>query len=58
MDRAKFGAHLLSALFSAAGLYLCWWLRGAIGEMVAGIVFVVLCVNYFFIMRNLKKSAK
>ena len=55
MNRAKICLHLTSALFPAAGLYLCWWLLDAVGELVAGIAFVVLCVNYFWIMRNLKK---
>ena len=56
MNRAKISATLTSVLFPAAGLYLCWWLRDAVGELVAGIVFAVLCVNYFWIMRNLKKT--
>lgn len=55
MNRLKFGVRLLSALFPAAGLYLCWWLRDAAGELVAGITFVFLCVNYFWIMRNMKE---
>jgi len=55
MNRSKIAAHLISALFPAAGLYLCWWLRGAMGELAAGIVFVILCLNYFFIMRSFKK---
>lgn len=58
MNRVKFAANVISALFPAAGLYLCWWLRGAMGELVAGIVFVILCVNYFLIMRNFKKFAE
>jgi len=57
MDWSKIGAHLVAALFPASGLYLCWWLRGEAGELVAGIVFAILCVNYFWIMRNLKKSS-
>jgi len=47
-------ARLVAALFPAAGLYLCWWLRGKAGDLVAGIAFVVLCVNYFWIARKLK----
>ena len=47
MKRAKIGARLVSALFPAAGLYLCWWLRGTVGELAASIAFVFLCVNYF-----------
>ena len=58
MNRFKFVVHLISVLFPAASLYLCWWLHGAMGELIAGIVFVILCVNYFFIMRNFKKSAE
>ena len=58
MSRSKIGVHLTSALFPAAGLYLCWWLLEEVGELVAGIAFVVLCVNYFCIMRNLKKSGE
>ena len=58
MNRSKIGVRLVSALFPAAGLYLCWWLREAAGELVAGIAFLVLCLNYFWIMRNSKKSAE
>jgi len=58
MSRFKIVAHLTSALFPAAGLYLCWWLLEEVGELIAGIVFVVLCVNYFCIIRNLKKSGE
>ena len=58
MSRSKIGLHLTSALFPAAGLYLCWWLLEEVGELVAGIAFVVLCVNYFCIMRNFKKSGE
>ena len=58
MNIAKIGAYLISALFPAAGFYLCWWLGEAVGDLVAGIVFVFLCVNYFWITRNLKKSGE
>ena len=56
MNWSKISARLVAALFPAAGLYLCWWLRGEVGDFVAGIAFLVLGVNYFWIMRNLKKS--
>ena len=55
LSRFKVGARFTSALFSASGLYLCWWLLEAVGELVAGIAFLILCVNYFWIMRNFKK---
>ena len=58
MNRSEIGAHFISAIFPAASLYLCWWLLEAVSELVAGIAFVVLCVNYFWIMRNLKKSGE
>tara|TARA_B100000963_G_scaffold70561_1_gene58821 strand:- start:3031 stop:3207 length:177 start_codon:yes stop_codon:yes gene_type:complete len=58
MSRSKIGSHVTSFLFPAACLYFCWWLLGAVGELVAGIAFVVLCVNYFWIMRNLKNLKK
>ena len=58
MSRSTIGAHLTSVLFPAASLYLCWWLLEAVGELFAGIAFVVLCVNYFWIMRDLKKSGE
>ena len=58
MSRSIIGAHLTSVLFPAASLYLCWWLLEEVGELVAGIAFVVLCVNYFRIMRNVKKSGE
>ena len=54
MNRAKISAHIISALFPAAGIYLCWWLSEAVGELIAGIAFVILCVNYFWIMRKFK----
>ncbi len=57
MNLSKIGLHIAAALFPAAGLYLCWWLRGEFGDFIAGSAFVVLCVNYFWIMRNVKKSA-
>ena len=56
MNWNKLGTNLVAALFPAAGLYFCWWLLGETGEIVAGLVFVILCVNYFWIMRNLKRS--
>ena len=58
MNRAKISAYFISALFPAAVLYLCWWLSEAVGELIAGIAFVILCVNYFLIMRKFKKSAE
>lgn len=57
MNWSKVGARFVAALFPAAALYLCWWLRIKAGDLLAGIAFVLLCVNYFWIMRNLKKSA-
>ena len=51
----KFGTSLVSVLFPAAGLYFCWWLLDEAGEVVAGLVFVMLCVNYFWIMRKLNR---
>lgn len=56
MNWNKIGISLVSALFPAAGLYFCWWLLEQAGEIVAGLVFVILCVNYFWIMRKLKQS--
>ncbi len=56
MNLFKIGTRIAAALFPAAGLYLCWWLRGELGDFIAGVAFVVLCVNYFWIMRNMKKS--
>tara|TARA_X000000950_G_C13565337_1_gene517264 strand:+ start:290 stop:508 length:219 start_codon:yes stop_codon:yes gene_type:complete len=58
MSQSKIGANLTPALFPAAGLYLSWWLLEEVGELVAGIAFVVLCVNYLWIMRNLRKSGE
>ena len=58
MNKAKIGTYLISALFPAASLYLCWWLREEVGDLFAGIVFVFLCVNYFWIMRNLRKPTE
>lgn len=55
MNWNKLGTSLVSALFPAAGLYFCWWLMGQAGELVAGLVFGVLCVNYFLIMRKLRR---
>ena len=42
MTRAKISEHLTSAICPAVGLYICWWLLGAVGELGAGIVFTVL----------------
>ena len=59
MNQAKISAHLTLALLPAVGLYLCWWLLDAIGELVSGIVFAVLCVNYFgsyVILNKLEKK--
>lgn len=58
MNAHKLAIHLISVLFPAASLYLCWWLRGEVGEAVAGLVFVLLCANYFWLMRRLKKEQK
>ena len=56
MNWPKISARLAAVLFPAAGLYFCWWLRGEVGDLVAGTAFMLLSVNYFWIMRNLKKS--
>ncbi len=58
MNMNKIGTYLVSVLFPAAALYLCWWLMDRAGEVVAGIVFVLLCANYFWIMRRLKTPGK
>ena len=58
MNRTKIFTRVVSILFPAAGLYFCWWLRESAGEVLAGIAFVVLCVNYFWIMRKKKLQNK
>ena len=58
MNRAEISAYLTSVLFPAAGLYLCWWFLDVVGELVAGIAFAVLCVNYFWIMRNINNTGE
>ena len=55
MSRTKIGAMITSVLFSAAGFYLVWWLSEVVSELVAAIAFLVLFLNYYWIMRNFKK---
>ena len=58
MSLNKTGIYMVSVVFSLSVLYICWWLMQEMGEVVAVIVFVLLSVNYFWLMRKLKSSEK
>ena len=58
MIRDKISAQLTLGLLPAAGLYLCWWLLNAVGELVVGIAFADYCVWIIFGSYVLKKSGE
>ena len=47
---------LVSILFPAAALYFCWWIMGDVGELVAGIIFLIMTINYIWLMRKLGET--
>ena len=47
----KIVKYLVSTLFSAATLYVCWWLALEVGKIVAVFAFILLGANYYWIMR-------
>ena len=52
----KFVKYLVSVLFPAATLYVCWWLVLEVGEIAAVFAFVLLGTNYYWLMRKLGRS--
>tara|TARA_B100000242_G_C42752490_1_gene350747 strand:+ start:147 stop:320 length:174 start_codon:yes stop_codon:yes gene_type:complete len=50
--------YLVSVLFPAATLYVCWWLALEVGEIVAVFAFVLLGANYYWLMRKLGRLDK
>ena len=52
----KIVKYLVSVLFPAATLYVCWWLALEIGEMAAVFAFVFLGANYYLLMRKVGRS--
>ena len=54
----KIVKYLVSVLFPAAMLYVCWWLALEVGEIVASFAFVLLGANYYWLMRAVGRSDK
>ena len=54
----KIVKYLVSVLFPAATLYVCWWLALEVGEISAIFVFVLLGANYYWLMRKVGRSDK
>ena len=54
----KIFKYLVSVLFPAATLYVCWWLALEVGEIVAVFAFVLLGANYYWLMRKVGRSDK
>ena len=50
--------YLVSVFFPAATLYVCWWLALEVGEIAAVFAFVLLGVNYYWLMRQVGRSDK
>ena len=55
MNITKIVRMLVSILFPAAALYFCWWIMGDVEELVAGIIFLIMTINYIWLMRKLGK---
>jgi hypothetical protein len=55
MNITKIARMLVSILFPAAALYFCWWIMGDVEEPVAGIIFLIMTINYIWLMRKLGK---
>ena len=55
MNITKIAGMLASILFPAAALYFCWWIMGDVEEPVAGIIFLIMTINYIWLMRKLGK---
>ena len=56
MNITKIGGMLASILFPAAALYFCWWIMGDVEELVAGIIFLIMTINYIWLMRKLGET--
>jgi|TARA_B110000977_G_C10891253_1_gene421539 hypothetical protein len=56
MNITKIARMLVSILFPVAALYFCWWIMGDVGELVAGIIFLIMTINYIWLMRKLGKT--
>ena len=54
----KIVKYLVSVLFPAATLYVCWWLALEVGEIAAVFAFVLLGANYYWLMRKVGRSDK
>ncbi len=52
----KIVKYLVSTLFPAATLYVCWWLASEVGEIAAVFAFVLLGANYYWLMRKVGRS--
>ena len=52
----KIVKYLVSVLFPAATLYVCWWLALEVGEIAAVFAFVLLGANYYWLMRKVGRS--
>ena len=55
MNITKIARMLVSILFPASALCFCWWIMGDVGELVAGIIFLTMTINYIWLMRKLRK---
>jgi hypothetical protein len=56
MNITKIVGMLVSILFPAAALYFCWWIMGDVEELVAGIIFLIMTINYIWLMRKLGET--
>ena len=54
----KIVKSVVSVLFPAATLYVCWWLALEVGEIAAVFAFVLLGANYYWLMRKVGRSDK
>ena len=54
----KMVKYLVSVLFPAATLYVCWWLALEVGEIAAIFAFLLLGANYYWLMRKVGRSDK
>ena len=54
----KIVKYVVSVLFPAATLYVCWWLALEVSEIVAIFTFVLLGANYYSLMRKVGRSDK
>jgi hypothetical protein len=56
MNITKIARMQVSILFPTAALYFCWWIMSDVEELVEGIIFLIMTINYIWLMRKLGET--